>query len=126
VKIKMEIKSKEAVVAEFERGLLSRYLLKGIVENQEKYKTGQAVRCEPQISWIQSYIQLYMFCTVHSHISSNKTNMYMYYVFHFTHLHVSVPLDHLQGAFCYGIHCCLNVHVQYTSIYSAMEILPEH
>ena len=43
----MEIKSKEALVAKFERGLLSRYLLKGIGENQEKYKTGQAGRCEP-------------------------------------------------------------------------------
>jgi hypothetical protein len=30
--------------------------------------------------------------------------MHTYYVFHFTHLHVSVPSDHLQGAFCYRIH----------------------
>ena len=31
----------------------------------------------------------------------------MCHVFHFTHLHVSVPLDHLQDAFCYRIHYCL-------------------
>ena len=44
--------------------------------------------------------------------------MHTYCVFHFTHLHVSVPLDHLQSAFCYRIHYCLNAHVQYKSIYS--------
>jgi hypothetical protein len=47
--------------------------------------------------------------------------MHTYYVFYFTHRHVSVPLDHLQGLFCYRIHYCLNVQVQYTSIYSGME-----
>jgi hypothetical protein len=44
--------------------------------------------------------------------------MNMYYVSLFMHLHVSVPLDHLQGAFCYII--CHKVHVQYTSIYNSM------
>ena len=45
--------------------------------------------------------------------------MHTHYVFHVTHLHVSVPLDHLQGAFCYRIRYCLNAQVHYTSIYSA-------
>jgi hypothetical protein len=44
--------------------------------------------------------------------------MHTYSVFHFTHLHISVPLDLLQGAFCCRIHYCLNMHVQYTSMYS--------
>jgi hypothetical protein len=44
--------------------------------------------------------------------------MHVYYVFHFKNLHVSVPLDHLQGAFCYRTHCCLNVQVLYISIYN--------
>jgi hypothetical protein len=38
--------------------------------------------------------------------------MHTYYVFLFTHLHVSVPLDHLQGAFCYRIYvimCMSNI-----------------
>jgi hypothetical protein len=54
---------------------------------------------------------LYMFRTVHCHISSNKkTNkMHTYYVLHFTRLHVSVPLDHVQGTFCYRIHLDNNV-----------------
>ena len=47
--------------------------------------------------------------------------MHKYYVFYFTYLHVSVPLDHLQGSSCYRIHYCLNVQVKYTSIYSSME-----
>jgi hypothetical protein len=45
--------------------------------------------------------------------------MHTHYVFHVTHLHVSVPLDHLQGAFCYRIRYCLNAQVHYTSICSA-------
>jgi hypothetical protein len=38
--------------------------------------------------------------------------MHTYYVFVFTHLHVSVPLDHLQGAFCYRLYvimCMSNI-----------------
>jgi hypothetical protein len=38
--------------------------------------------------------------------------MHMYYVFLFTHLHVSVSLDHLQCAFCYIIYvimCMSNI-----------------
>jgi hypothetical protein len=48
--------------------------------------------------------------------------MHTFHVFHITHLRVSVPLDHLQGAFfSYRVHYCLNVQVQYTSICSGME-----
>jgi hypothetical protein len=47
--------------------------------------------------------------------------MHTCYVLYFTHLHVSVPLDPLQGAPCYRTHYCHNVQVQYTSIYSGME-----
>ena len=56
---------------------------------------------------------------IYYQINSNK--MHTYCVFHFTHLHVSVPLNHLEGAFCYRIYWCHNVHVQYTSIYSRTE-----
>ena len=47
--------------------------------------------------------------------------MHTYYVLHFTHLHVSAALDHLQGAFFFTEYISLNVQVQYTSIYSDME-----
>ena len=53
-----------------------------------------------------------------------KTNkIHTHHVFHFTYLHVSVTLYHLQGAFWYKMHYCLNVQVQYTriSIYGGME-----
>jgi hypothetical protein len=38
--------------------------------------------------------------------------MHLYYVFRFTHLCVSVPLVHLQGAFCYRMYvimCISNI-----------------
>ena len=51
--------------------------------------------------------------------------MHTYYVLYFMHLHVSVPLDHLQGAFCDRIYvtmCMSNIQV-FIVIWSEGKIL---
>jgi hypothetical protein len=52
--------------------------------------------------------------------------MHTYYVFHFTHLHVSVPLDHFQGTFVteyiIATMCRSNVQVNF-NIFNIQNIL---
>ena len=51
--------------------------------------------------------------------------MHTYYVFHSTHVHVSVPLDHFQGAFCYSIYvimCMSNIQA-FITVWSEGRIL---